>query len=140
MAVDEIEASAATAKAAIALLIVDDDRATRDLLRLYFSTDSRFAVRGVAANGVEALDLAASAPADAVILDIRMPLASGLDVLRQLRADGNRMTVVLFSSYDDDPVKATAARLGAQVVTKGSVTPRQLAETVAIAVAGRGAS
>jgi two-component system, OmpR family, response regulator MprA len=61
----------------------------------------------LAADGEEALDLLATSPADAVILDIAMPRLDGLEVCRRMRQAGDRTPVLMLTARDaiDDRVK-----------------------------------
>src|SRR3989442_941783 len=65
------------------LLVVDDDPASRALLRRYL-TGHGFDITD-AANGAEALALLKTQDFDLVLLDVEMPDVGGLDVLRELR-------------------------------------------------------
>jgi DNA-binding response OmpR family regulator len=81
------------------LLVVEDDpKLGRLLTRLL--QDDRHVVE-LAADGEMGLELAREAPGiDAVILDIGLPRMSGLDVARQLRADGSRVGIVMLTARD----------------------------------------
>jgi two-component system response regulator MprA len=80
------------------LLIVDDDRALRDALRRALNL-AGYEVTG-AAGGGEALGRVSERVPDAVILDIGLPDMNGLDVCRRLRADGQRVPVLVLSARD----------------------------------------
>jgi two-component system response regulator MprA len=80
------------------LLIVDDDRALRDALRRALNL-AGYEVAG-AAGGCEALGQVSERPPDALILDIGLPDISGLEVCRRLRADGQRLPVLVLSARD----------------------------------------
>ncbi|HWH11641.1 MAG TPA: response regulator transcription factor [Solirubrobacteraceae bacterium] len=80
------------------LLIVDDDRALRDALRRAL-TLAGYEVAG-AVGGWDALEQVSDRAPDAVILDIGLPDISGLDVCRRLRAEGQRLPVLVLSARD----------------------------------------
>lgn len=65
-------------------LIVDDDEASRRLYRLLLEQAGMVVVS--ARNGLEALRLAVENEPDLVVTDIRLPLVSGLEMIRQIRA------------------------------------------------------
>src|SRR5207237_4293809 len=67
------------------ILVVDDERATREMLG-EMATALGYRV-SMAASGAEALQAATADPPDAMLLDVRLPGASGLEVCRQLRAN-----------------------------------------------------
>jgi DNA-binding response OmpR family regulator len=70
-------------------------------------------------DGYEATVLARDADFDLVVLDLGLPGKDGLSVLRDLRAAGNRLPVVILSARDDTEVKVTGLERGADdYVTK----------------------
>ncbi len=80
------------------ILLVEDDarlssRLVDDLSRKGYAVD-------VAANGVDAEHLGTEWPYDAVILDLGLPHRSGLDVLRNWRARGNAVPVLILTARD----------------------------------------
>ena len=84
-----------------AVLVVEDDRASADLLRAYLE-GAGYAV-SVAHDGAEALELARRVEPMAVILDILLPGMSGWEVLAQLKGDPATaaIPVVIASMIDD---------------------------------------
>lgn len=83
------------------ILIVDDEAPICSLVRDYLELQGFTQVR-TADSGAAALRSLRDAAADVVILDIRMPGLSGLDVLREMRADPALagLPVILFSTTD----------------------------------------
>ncbi len=80
------------------LLVVDDDRGLRDVLRRALGL-SGYGVR-LAETGSGALAEIAAAPPDAVVLDIGLPDIDGLEVCRLLRREGNRVPVLMLTARD----------------------------------------
>jgi DNA-binding response OmpR family regulator len=78
------------------VLVVEDEKKTASFIRKALQAES-FAV-DVSRDGAEALLLAATAPFDAIVLDIMLPGCDGLSVLRQLRERNNRTPVLLLSA------------------------------------------
>jgi DNA-binding NarL/FixJ family response regulator len=97
----------------IGLLIVDDHPVVRDGLRGMFAGDDRFRVLGEAANGREALTVAAATDPDVVLLDLRMPEMDGVSTIRALRDQGARARVLVLTTYDTDSDVLPAVRAGA---------------------------
>ncbi len=93
------------------LLIVDDEVDVREFAGNFFRK------RGVevflSLGGTEALALISRERPDLILLDIRMEEMSGMDVLRQIRADQNAVRVIMVSGLEDDGIVAEAKRLGA---------------------------
>src|ERR1035438_10136671 len=80
------------------ILIVDDSAVMRSLLRAVVSSDAGFEVAGTAADGASALSSVDVLKPDLVLLDVEMPVMDGLVTLKQLRARGHKMPVVMCSS------------------------------------------
>lgn len=79
------------------LLLVDDEAITVMALERFLGRKG-FRV-SVAANGQEALTLAAQDPPDLVVTDMRMPRLSGKDLIRRLRDDRPGLPVVVVTGY-----------------------------------------
>ncbi len=98
-------------------LIVDDEAPIRYLLSKQLETWGY--VCAAVSSGREALEILASRTFDLMLLDVRMPGMSGLEVLRQSRDDHPAMCVVMLSAVMDMKVDAEAMALGADdYVTK----------------------
>src|SRR6201996_5778488 len=80
------------------LLVVDDDRGLRDVLRRALSL-SGYEVM-LSETGSDALFQVASVVPDAVVLDIGLPDIDGLEVCRLLRREGNRVPVLMLTARD----------------------------------------
>jgi two-component system response regulator MprA len=80
------------------LLVVDDDRALREVLRRTLQLGG-YEVE-LAESGAGALTQIAAATPDAVVLDIGLPDLDGLEVCRLLRAEGNRVPVLMLTARD----------------------------------------
>jgi two-component system, OmpR family, phosphate regulon response regulator PhoB len=80
------------------ILICEDDQNLRQLVRVILGEKYRFVE---ADTGHEALELALEVRPDLVILDLMLPGASGLDVLRSLRKDlpGGDTPVIVMSAW-----------------------------------------
>jgi DNA-binding NtrC family response regulator len=93
------------------ILVADDDGDIREILR---DTLNSLGARIVtAADGQECLDgVEADAP-DVVLLDIEMPVKSGLQVLQELRRRGNETTVIMITAYGTIERAVQAMKQGA---------------------------
>jgi two-component system response regulator MprA len=91
------------------VLVVDDEPALRRALERALTVENYEVA--LAADGQEALDQLAAAPADAVILDIMMPRIDGLEVCRRMRNAGDRTPVLMLTARDaiDDRVSGLDA-------------------------------
>lgn len=93
------------------ILIVEDELKTADYLRQGFR-EAGFVVN-VAHSGVEGLHLGLDVPHDVVILDVMLPGMDGWQVLRQWRAQGREMPVLLLSARDQVEDRIKGLELGA---------------------------
>jgi DNA-binding NarL/FixJ family response regulator len=81
------------------VLIVDDQASFRHLARALLEADG-FEVIGEAADGAAAVHAVNALAPDVVLLDVRLPDRSGIDVARDLRATSSPPAVVLTSTAD----------------------------------------
>ncbi|WP_205745629.1 LytR/AlgR family response regulator transcription factor [Egibacter rhizosphaerae] len=85
---------------------MDDEAPAREELRFLLDGFDDVQVVGEATNGEEALTLLESLDYDVVLLDIRMPGGTGLDVARALRQAPQRPAVIFTTAYGDHAVEA----------------------------------
>lgn len=88
--------------AATRVLICDDHEVVREGLRTLLSRHQDLAVVGEAATMQEAIDLAAQAKPDVVIMDVRLPDGSGVEACRFIRESRPETRVIMLTSYADD--------------------------------------
>ena len=83
------------------ILIVDDHPMIRSAVAMLLA-GSEFSVAASAASAAQALEVIRDSDPDMVILDIAMPGGSGLEVLRQVRGQGDRRPVIILTAHIDD--------------------------------------
>jgi DNA-binding NarL/FixJ family response regulator len=101
------------APASIRLLIADDHPVVRDGLSGMFATDPAFEVVGEAADGAEAIRLAASLTPDVILMDLRMPGMDGVTAITGLARAGSTARVLVLTTYDSDSYVLPAIEAGA---------------------------
>jgi DNA-binding NarL/FixJ family response regulator len=99
--------------APIRVLAVDDQRIVREGLALLLSLLPGVEVAGTAADGEEALALAAELKPDVILMDLRMPGIGGAEATRRLRAVDPSATVIVLTTYADDRSVLSALQAGA---------------------------
>ena len=120
-------------EAPIRVLTVDDQRVVREGLALLLSLLPGVEVAGTAADGEEALALAAELRPDVVLMDLRMPGIGGVEATRRLRAAHPSVSVIVLTTYADDRSVVGALQAGAVgYLTKdaGAAEIRQALERV----------
>jgi len=108
------------------VLIVDDEPPARRKLRELFASASDFTVVGECADGDEAAACLAAAGFDLVLLDVRMPGMSGIEVARRLVASHPEVVVVLISIEERIDVPSAAQLDTVPLVRKQDFGPRLL--------------
>lgn len=93
------------------ILVADDDRAIRGALDRALRT-SGYSVL-VASDGAEALELITTRSPDACILDVTMPLLSGLDVTRSVRSNANRTPILVLTARSELDARVEGLDAGA---------------------------
>jgi RNA polymerase sigma factor (sigma-70 family) len=94
-----------------AVYVVDDDASARDSLCWLLGTEK---LRSHAfASAAEFLDSWSASWSGCIMLDIRMPEMSGLQVQQELARRGNRMPVIILTGHADVPIAIRAMKLGA---------------------------
>ncbi|MES2793085.1 MAG: HD domain-containing phosphohydrolase [Planctomycetota bacterium] len=96
------------------ILIVDDESLNIDVVQGYLELDGYFNVQSTT-HAIEALSLVSEFRPDLVLLDIRMPGISGLDILKALRADFEFSTIpiVILTANSSGETKLEALEFGA---------------------------
>lgn len=90
----------------IATLIVDDEKMARRELAYLVELDQRFEVKAKAANGKEAVKFLEENEFGLLLLDIKMPGASGIEVARVLKEADDPPQLVFTTAYDEYAVEA----------------------------------
>jgi DNA-binding NarL/FixJ family response regulator len=103
----------------IRVLIVDDHTLVRDGIRALLALASDIEVVGEAANGREALAKIKQLAPDVILMDLAMPVMSGLDATRKIRKDFPSTKVLALTQYDDGEYVVPVIEAGARgFVTK----------------------
>jgi len=98
----------------IRVLIADDQRVVREGLAMVLGLLPEVEVVGAAADGDEAVALAAALLPDIVLMDLRMPRCDGVEATRLLRDRVPETTVIILTTYADDRSVIDAMRAGAR--------------------------
>ena len=102
------------------VVIADDSARLRDHLRESLDALEGIQVTGCATDGEEALALVRQLKPDALVLDVRMPRASGFRVMEELRESNELPVVIVCTNHPFPEYKARAMALGAtHFVDKG---------------------
>ena len=94
------------------ILIVDDSRAIRHLIRSSIEEHTNWVVCGEAENGKIAVALVEELRPHLVILDLSMPVMNGLDAAREISRIAPSMPMIMFTMHGVDAVRRDAQRVG----------------------------
>lgn len=95
------------------IVLADDHAVLRAGLKLLFDNEADFTVVGEAANGQEVLAILENTEADVLLLDLSMPVMSGLECLREIKSRNLAIKVLVLTMYQDEQYIKEAMQLGA---------------------------
>lgn len=98
----------------IKVMLVDDQNLVRKGVRSLLELSEEIEVVAEAADGVEAVRMIPDVKPDVVLLDMRMPQMSGLDVLLALSASGKLPPTIILTTFDDDELVLAGIKAGAR--------------------------
>src|SRR5690606_41215109 len=111
----------------IRLLIADDHVLFRKGLCQALTQEPDLEVVGEAADGNEAITKAVALKPDVVVMDLAMPVLSGIEAARQIRRQQPEVSVVILTAYDDDENLRSAMSAGVRAYVRRGVAPSGLA-------------
>ena len=119
----------------IHVFIADDQLLVRQGIRTLLEMDPEISVVGEAGDGNETIALVPTLVIDALLLDIRMPHQSGIEVLRELSAKKALPPTLILTTFDDSNIVLDGIRAGARGFMLKDVSYHQLIAAIR-AVAG----
>ncbi|HVN30708.1 MAG TPA: response regulator transcription factor [Thermoanaerobaculaceae bacterium] len=114
----------------IRLVLVDDQTLVRRGIRGLLELTEDIVVIGEAGDGGEALDLVAAKSPDVLLLDVRMPVLDGIEVVRRLAAAHRLPPTILLTTFDDDEALLAGMRAGARGFLLKDVTLETLTDAI----------
>ncbi len=123
---------------AVRVLIVDDHPVLRGGVRLACDGSERLEVVGEAARGEDALDACRRLRPDVVVLDLRLPGMSGLEVARRIREERLPTKILAFTGSTDDHTIFECMRVGADGFIEKSASILTIVDAIEyVATGGR---
>lgn len=98
----------------IRLLIIDDHEMVREGLKAMLTAEADFEIVGVAANAEQALELIERLRPDVILLDVRLPGESGIDVCRTVTERYPETAVIILTTFTDETLVAQCIQAGAR--------------------------
>lgn len=97
----------------IRVVLADDHAVVRKGIRDFLEENGDIEVVAEAGDGEKVKELILALRPDVAVLDIRMPLATGIDVVRWIREQSLLIRVLILTAFDDDPFIVAALKAGA---------------------------
>jgi len=98
----------------IRLLIIDDHEMVREGLKAMLAKEHDFEIVGDAANAEQAYELIARLHPDVILLDIRLPGVSGIEVCRTVTERNPETAVIILTTFTDETLVAQCIQAGAR--------------------------
>jgi len=113
------------------VLIADDERVIREgMATLIDWNQHEFEVCGLAANGLEALDMIAKTRPDLMLVDIQMPQLSGLLLIEKAKVIAPDLEFIIITGYDEFDFARQAINLGVRDYLLKPIKEHRLLESV----------
>ncbi|MFJ2824381.1 response regulator [Streptomyces toxytricini] len=120
----------------VRVLLADDQPLVRSGLRVLMAGTADLEVVGEAADGAEAVRLAAELAPDVVVMDIRMPRMDGIEATRRITAGPGATRVLILTTFDEDDHVHGALRAGASGFAVKDMALDDLLAAVRVVAAG----
>lgn len=123
-------------KEKIKVLIVDDHQVVRQGLRTFLELNDDIVVLGDAADGEDAVDLAARLKPDVVLMDLVMPRLDGIVATSKIKSMHVETKVIALTSFTEDDKVFPAIQAGASSYLLKDVSPEALVDAIRAAHRG----
>lgn len=124
-------------EAVVRVLIVDDHPTFRDGLRAVVSADPGCTLVGEASTGMEAVHLAEELLPDVVLMDLCLPVMSGVEATRRILARRPHVAVLVLTSAEAEGPMVAAVRAGARGYLAKDAGRREIVQAVHAVAAGQ---
>ena len=114
----------------IRVMLVDDQTLVRQGVRSLLGLSDRIEVVGEAADGKHAIELIPDLSPDVVLMDMRMPVMSGLEALQYMGSTGTLPPTIILTTFDDDQLVLAVIKAGAKGYMLKDVSLEQLVEAI----------
>ncbi|MFP7479391.1 response regulator [Terribacillus saccharophilus] len=96
------------------VLIADDHVVVREGLKLLIETNENYRTIGEAGHGAEAIQLVNDLEPDIILMDLYMPVMSGMEAIRKLSVTHPKLPIIILTTYNEDQLLAEGFALGAK--------------------------
>ncbi|MDA6069905.1 response regulator transcription factor [Flavobacterium sp. AC] len=122
----------------IKIVLADDHVFVRDGVKSLLENEINIKVVGEAIDGIDAIKVINETVPDLLILDIKMPNLNGIEVIEKLRAQNNKIKIIMLSMYDTEEYVLKSLKAGADgYLLKGSSKEEFLKALHTVAAGGK---
>ena len=114
----------------IRTLVADDSRTALQSICRYLEFEGDFEIVATATDGLQLLNLAARYRPDLALVDLSMPMISGLEATIELRKAFPKLRIIIFTELSGLPLQDQCLRCGADGFVEKSQMPEKLMEEV----------
>lgn len=114
----------------IKVLIVDDEEAVRQGLKMHLELEADIKIIGLAENGLEAVQLSNKLGPDVIVMDIKMDIMDGLEATRIIHESSPWISVIILTIYSDLTTKEKALESGAAAFLEKSGAANELTDLI----------
>ncbi|BEP28262.1 response regulator transcription factor [Helicovermis profundi] len=120
----------------IRVLIVDDQEIISRGLSMILSLENDIEVVGLAKNGSESIKLVKKHLPDIVLMDIRMPLLSGIEAIKIIKRDFKSVKIIILTTFSDDEYIYDGIKNGASGYLLKDTEPSEISKAIRIVYNG----
>ncbi len=120
----------------IRVCLVDDQTLVRKGVRSLLDLSEDIRVVAEASDGRQALEVIVQVQPDVVLMDLRMPVMSGIEAMQRLTANGQLPPTIILTTFDDDELVLAGLKAGARGFLLKDVSLEQLVEAIQTVAGG----
>jgi NarL family two-component system response regulator LiaR len=121
----------------IRVLVADDHDVVRRGLTSFIQTFPQFELVGEAANGREAILLAAELKPDVILMDILMPEVDGIEAIKRIKAAQPNIAILALTSMQDEATVSAALQAGATSYILKNAPLKEMVAAISATMQGR---
>jgi DNA-binding NarL/FixJ family response regulator len=121
----------------ISILLAEDHQIVREGTRQLLEQSADMRVVGEAADGLEAVELAARIRPDVIVMDVRLPHLNGIEATRAITTRFPQIKVLILSAYDNDSYVFPLLEAGASGYLLKTSSGAELAEAIRLVHSGQ---
>jgi DNA-binding NarL/FixJ family response regulator len=114
----------------IRVCLVDDQTLVRQGIRSLLDLSDNIRIVAEASDGKQAVEMIPGLKPDVVLMDMRMPVMSGLEALQALSASGQLPPTIILTTFDDDQLVLAGLKAGARGYLLKDVSLEQLVDAI----------